>query len=77
LGWVFEILRDSRAPDDTRRLFWLTGFCGAYTTFSTFTFDLIELHTQRGLTFAALNVALHLGLGLAAAVAGLAVGRMW
>lgn len=76
-GWAFETWRESPTPADGRRLFWLTGFCGAYTTFSTFAFDLVELHAQRGLAFAALNAALHLGLGLAAIVAGLAVGRMW
>lgn len=76
-GWVFEVLRHAPSPDDARRLFWLTGFCGAYTTFSTFAFDLVELHAQRGLGFAALNVVLHLGFGLAAVVAGLAVGRLW
>lgn len=76
-GWVFELLRHAPTGDDVRRLFWLTGFCGAYTTFSTFAFDLVELHAQRGPTFAALNVVLHLGLGLIAVVAGLAVGRLW
>jgi CrcB protein len=77
-GWVFEELRHDPSPShDVRRLFWLTGFCGAYTTFSTFAFDLVELQASRGLGLAALNMALHLGLGLVAIVAGLAVGRLW
>lgn len=57
------------------RLFWLTGFAGAFTTFSTLAFDLYRLDDERGLLWAALNLALHLGLGLAALVAGLALGR--
>lgn len=75
-GWAFEALRHTPHPDNSQRLVWLTGFCGAYTTFSTFAFDLVELHTTRGLTFAAINVGLHLALGLIAIVAGLAIGRL-
>jgi CrcB protein len=76
-GVVVELLRHAPSADDARRLFWLTGFCGAYTTFSTFAFDVIELESSRGLTFAALNVALHLALGLVAVLVGLAVGRLF
>lgn len=75
-GCAYEALRHTAPPNDVRRLIWLTGFCGAYTTFSTFAFDLIELHASRGLAAAAANVGLHLALGPAALVAGAAVGRL-
>lgn len=74
-GLVIEMLRHAPSAEDTRRLFWLTGFCGAYTTFSTFAFDVVELETSRGLTYAALNVGLHLVLGFAALLVGMALGR--
>lgn len=76
-GFVFEDLRHAPPADDVRRLFWLTGFCGAYTTFSTFVFDVVELEASRGLGFAALNVGLHLGLGLLALLTGLATARLF
>ena len=76
-GAAYELTRHTHELQPSARLFWLTGFCGAYTTFITFAFDVVELHTTRGLTFAALNVALHLALGLVALVVGLNIGRMF
>ena len=75
-GLAFELTRHSHELQPNARLLWLTGFCGAFTTFSTFAFDLYELHTTRGLALAAANAALHLVLGLAAIILGLAVGRI-
>ena len=52
-----------------------TGLLGAYTTFSTFTFDTVGL-TERGKTgAAAANLGASLVLGLAAAALGLAAGH--
>jgi CrcB protein len=53
-----------------------TGLIGAYTTFSTFTFDSIRLTEggQRG--FALANVAISLAAGVGAAAAGLALGAL-
>ena len=53
-----------------------TGFCGAYTTFSTFTFETVRL-VEDGLHRAALrNVVLNTGGGLLAAAAGLAIAAL-
>lgn len=76
-GVAYESMRHTHAADSAWRLLWLTGFCGAFTTFSTFAFDLVELHTTRGIVWAAVNVALHLVLGLAAVVGGAMIGRSW
>jgi len=52
-----------------------TGLLGAYTTFSTFTFDTVGL-TERGrMGAAAANLGASLVLGLAAAALGLAAGH--
>lgn len=52
------------------------GLLGAYTTFSTFSVDATLLGDQGRAPVAALYVAASVGLGIAAAVLGVAVGRM-
>lgn len=51
-----------------------TGFCGAYTTFSTFSFETVRLIEERELTEAAANVVVSLSAGALCAGAGLALG---
>jgi fluoride exporter len=50
-----------------------TGFCGAYTTFSTFALQTVELAEQGASWSAALNALGTLLVGVAAAAAGLAL----
>ena len=76
-GLVVALLRHDPRPESNARLLWLTGFCGAYTTFSTFAFDVIELEATRGLSYAAANVGLHLTLGLGGLLLGLAAARLF
>jgi CrcB protein len=50
-----------------------TGFCGAYTTFSTFTFETVRLLEQGAITDAFRNALGSLLAGAAAAAAGIAL----
>ncbi len=51
-----------------------TGFCGAYTTFSTFTFETLRLIADGELLQATANVLVSVVIGLLGAAAGVALG---
>ena len=66
-----------RGPDaEAMRLLLAVGFCGGYTTFSTFSFDTVALLENGGGTLAALNVVASVALALLATFAGVALGRL-
>ncbi|MEU0253684.1 fluoride efflux transporter CrcB [Streptomyces sp. NPDC006184] len=50
------------------------GFCGAYTTFSTFSYELVHLCEKGQVGKSLLYVVSSIAVGLAAAAAALAVG---
>jgi len=53
-----------------------TGFCGAYTTFSTWTYETIRLVEEGAVGEAFLNAGVSLVVGLLAAAAGLALAAL-
>jgi CrcB protein len=53
-----------------------TGFCGAYTTFSTWSFESVRLLEKGELRAAFLNAAGSLAVSGAAAAAGLALASL-
>lgn len=57
------------------RAFLTVGFCGGYTTFSTFSYETVALAEDGQWTRAALYVALSVGLSLIATFLGFAAAR--
>jgi CrcB protein len=68
-------LGDARGLATPARLLVLTGFLGGYTTFSAFSVDTLRLAETQGPFVAGFNVVASVGIGLALAAVGLAVGR--
>lgn len=54
----------------------LTGFLGAFTTFSTFAFEAVELAVAGRWLSACAHVAIHNAIGFAALIAGRHLGRL-
>jgi CrcB protein len=73
LGLLAGVSRNPEVPQAVT-LALGTGFCGALTTYSTFSYETLRLYEAGARLYAALNVVLSLGAGLAAALVGLAVG---
>jgi CrcB protein len=70
LGFYLTLVTERFAGRPTTRLFVATGFCGAYTTFSTFSFEAVTLIQGGSASLAIVYLAASLFLGLAAVVAG-------
>lgn len=73
-GFLSEVL--SRNFDPEVKLIVLTGFLGAFTTFSTFAFDSLGLLSEARYMAALANLLIHNVGGILMAAAGLALGKM-
>ena len=75
IGAVLTLLTERLVADPAWRLFLVAGFLGGYTTFSSYTFEGLEL-LREGQWLAALWYALGSNLlGLAAAYLGMVLAR--
>ena len=61
--------------DDIIRLALVTGFCGAYTTFSAFSYETMEYFRQGAALTAVVNIVVNNVLALGAAMVGILVAR--
>src|SRR5271155_2526163 len=73
LGVLTGLALDARLSGVDKALL-ATGFCGAFTTFSTFTFETVRLFEEGQVLRAITNVAGSVTVGLALAAAGMAIG---
>jgi CrcB protein len=76
-GLVYAIVENRSGLPGELRLYVLTGFMGAFTTFSSYMFESVAL-MQHGQWFAAgANILGQTTLGVVCVVCGLAAGRLF
>jgi CrcB protein len=76
LGGLFSALTERFVVGADLRTALTVGFVGAYTTFSTFALETVELSDGGAVGIAVLNIVASVAAGVVAVRVGLAVGRM-
>ena len=74
-GFIWGLVEQRLVISVETRVIILSGFLGAFTTFSSFMFETSALIDEGQWAFAALNVGAQITFGLAAMFLGLAAGR--
>lgn len=74
-GFIWALEEHHLALGPETRLIVLTGFMGAFTTFSTFIFESGQLITASQWVYVAGNLTLQILIGLAALTAGMQAAR--
>ena len=75
IGFLFYLTLERLSTPAYLRAGILTGFLGAYTTFSTFSLETFTLVQEGKVMRAAIYVLLSVGVGFLAVSAGVALGR--
>ncbi len=75
LGFIYAIAEKNQWASPELRLFFTVGFCGGFTTFSTFSFDLLRLGTDYGLIYPLCYALASVTLGFLAVWGGTMVVR--
>lgn len=57
IGFLAGLITTIRAPSDEAMLFWKTGVCGGFTTFSTFSLEAVQLFQKGKIGSGALYIA--------------------
>lgn len=75
LGAILRYAIDTPTMTPEIRAFLTIGFCGGYTTFSTFSYESVALLEDGDWVRAAVYIALSVALSIAATLLGLAAAR--
>ena len=74
LGFLMSMGFESRLSPEYRLLF-LTGFCGGFSTFSTFSGETLTLYSDGNTAYALLNIGLNVIICLICIYIGMRLGR--
>ena len=76
IGYVMQIALNADIIPASTRVIVTIGFLGAFTTFSTFSYETVRLFEDGARVSAILNLVMNVGLGLTATVLGILLGRI-
>ena len=76
VGFLIAAFVDRHRAPQWLRIGLVVGFCGGYTTFSTFAQETLDLVETRDMAIAAGYVAASVALGVVAVLIGTKVGRL-
>lgn len=76
VGFIVAALVDRHRAPEWMRIGLVVGFCGGYTTFSTFAQETLDTLEARDVATAALYVSASIAVGLVAVLAGTRLGRL-
>ncbi|MCE8516780.1 fluoride efflux transporter CrcB [Ruegeria pomeroyi] len=70
--WLGQPASGAADPDQSRQL--ILGFCGGFTTFSSFAYQTLDLHRARSIASAAVNILASVALCALAYLLGTSLG---
>jgi len=76
VGFLIAAVVDRQNAPQWLRTGLVVGFCGGYTTFSTFAQESLDLIQARDIAIAAAYLAASVGIGIVAVLIGTKVGRL-
>jgi CrcB protein len=75
IGFIMQIGLNTNVMSATTRVTITVGFLGAFTTFSSFSYETVKLLESGEWSSAILNMGSNLGLGILATTFGILIGR--
>ncbi len=76
VGFIISAVVDRRNAPDWLRTGLVIGFCGGFTTFSTFAQETLDLIEARDIALAVASVTASVVLGVLAVLVGVRLGRL-
>lgn len=77
LGLIYAFADREQVMTQEMRFFLATGFCGSFTTFSTFSYENQLLYQEGEWTTLITYIVLSVVLGILATIAGVALGKLF
>lgn len=76
IGFIIGVLEKNNLTNSDLKWFLITGFCGGYTTFSTFGYENVNLFQSQNSGLAFLYIGLSIFIGLLAVWFGLFMNKL-